>query len=51
VTAFLLRIVAAACLVSADRAPSGSSRERQGYAASMLLEYAAAQADGTLCAP
>jgi hypothetical protein len=51
VTAFILRIIARACLVVGERAAPGTSRERQGYHASMMLEHAAAQLDGSLHAP
>jgi hypothetical protein len=51
VTPFLLRLIACACLKAAERARSGSSRERQGHDASMMLEYEAARIEGTLCKP
>lgn len=49
--AFMLRVIARAATVAGDNAPAGTSRERQGYAAAMMLEHAAAQVDGTLCRP
>jgi len=41
--AFILRMIASACLRVAWDAASGTSRERQGYYASMMLEYRAVE--------